>query len=55
MDLGATEIREFKREREFWMREFKMKRYDNEEVRERHKVFVKRKDRSLRVRENVKR
>lgn len=55
MDLGAKEMGEFERKREFWMREFGRKRLVCEEMREMHRVFVERKDGSWRVRENVKR
>ena len=33
--MGAMEMREFEREREFWMREFERKRSDYEEMKER--------------------
>ena len=49
------EMREFKREIEFWMKEFERKISVCEEIREMQRVFVERKNGSWRVRENVKR
>ena len=48
-------MRNFGREREFWLRKFERKRSDGKEMRERYRVFAERKDGSWRVRENVKR
>ena len=42
LDLDAMEMREFEREREFWMREFERKRLDCEEMRERGREYLQR-------------